>query len=1009
MGNVDWNRVGGIMSTSPTPLLDSMSVEFGVPQCALDFAKDALAMLPSGPLGAVRNNILAGKQAAEQKFNEFMMENALDLGMVQYDTNSGRFIWVSDSSEKGVDNNMLGALNDLGGIGTAIGIGSAAWAMGNAAVDKFNEVKGCLDKFTSFESLSKGVSHLGHELFGFSEGGHDYSASAATEANSKLYDEQKDTLEYIVNFVDKCDKQLGLIREITQCRQQNPEECPEPCLAGNVIYTQEMWDTAVNKGLISAKDPAYISYIGQEVQNILSGTTLCMVDVTDGVVDTSTTWRNIINISGTLPPQSTKGQYLLSKTGIYYDSYGGGLEYEGCITNIVSAVYYNADGEPRPGRGVPPTMLKWLHHYNPNIGGKGEVVTWSTFNKWANTVFDRDNILESPLMQEFYDEDHFLQVLIDQRNREIYDVSSYISQLQVSGYTEDTALLSNQRQVLYSKIATHDSKINRRKKQIEVHVMLAPSGTPAVKGNIPINEFEGLSKAKLAIERAKQEEILFNPGEVSGIVLPLCPTFIKSEIPQDQFVVDELIVPPVGVGSILASDPLVGGTSGTILSLDSLISTDGLVAIYNFLDSDTVSPDSDDYPTINCVTTSSSDKPVQLVASSVDSMFPSGVGVPFFRGICNFFSGTDENPKASKVPFNVEYAHSAYRPYGYGRVKSGFSDLDSLLYNTSGATFEYWLHLPDLGTANGEGWAADLALSSLHRVVLGCENRGGEYSTSNDNWTVGPQYDNNVRGLMMGFTRDRRLTKNVAPNNTPADNDLTKGLVFYMAPTQSVNTSGVSFLAASADSSYCVDNTLAPSGFYGITVDTSSATSDGSSLNQCSTTFMHAAVTIDYGLDTVSIYLNGKLLKAQSVSQTFGRTGPPQLPSLIDSSSFNYDRQYKGVLPPNPPLFPPNSLGATDFWYWDGPQPKDQGIGVATTPWIIGGGYTDGMHVVDLPTIYTPDSNAGMNFMGGKWGGKKSGLHGYIGSMKLYNRGITSGEVLKNYEAQRGFFENLRV
>ena len=73
MGNVDWNRVGGIMSTSPTPLLDSMSVEFGVPQCALDFAKDALAMLPSGPLGAVRNNILAGKQAAEQKFNEFMM------------------------------------------------------------------------------------------------------------------------------------------------------------------------------------------------------------------------------------------------------------------------------------------------------------------------------------------------------------------------------------------------------------------------------------------------------------------------------------------------------------------------------------------------------------------------------------------------------------------------------------------------------------------------------------------------------------------------------------------------------------------------------------------------------------------------------------------------------------------------------------------------------------------------------------------------------------------------
>ena len=343
------------MSTSPTPILDAMSVEFGVPQCALDFAKDALALLPSGPLGAVRNNILGGKQAAEGKFNDLMMENALDLGIVQYDTDSGKFIWVSDSSEKGVDNNMLGALNDLGGIGTALGIAAAAFEEGTKVVDNLKDIKGCLDKFSSFESLSKGVSHLGHELFGFSDGVHDYSASAATKANSQLYDEQKDTLEFIVNFVNKCDKQLAKIRVITQCRLANPEECPEPCLVGNEIFTQEMWDTAVNSNVISSGDPAYISYIGQEVQNILSGTTLCMVDDTLGASDT---WRNIINISGTLPPQANKGQYLMSKTGLYYDSYGGGLEYEGCISNIVSAVYYNEDGDPLPGRGVPPLMLK---------------------------------------------------------------------------------------------------------------------------------------------------------------------------------------------------------------------------------------------------------------------------------------------------------------------------------------------------------------------------------------------------------------------------------------------------------------------------------------------------------------------------------------------------------------------------------------------------------------------------------------------------------------------------
>ena len=54
-------------------------------------------------------------------------------------------------------------------------------------------------------------------------------------------------------------------------------------------------------------------------------------------------------------------------------------------------------------------------------------------------------------------------------------------------------------------------------------------------------------------------------------------------------------------------------------------------------------------------------------------------------------------------------------------------------------------------------------------------------------------------------------------------------------------------------------------------------------------------------------------------------------------------------------------------------------------------------------------SSEGMNFMGGRWGGKKSGLYGFLGSLKLYNRALSSGEVSKNYKGQRGFFENIKV
>ena len=58
---------------------------------------------------------------------------------------------------------------------------------------------------------------------------------------------------------------------------------------------------------------------------------------------------------------------------------------------------------------------------------------------------------------------------------------------------------------------------------------------------------------------------------------------------------------------------------------------------------------------------------------------------------------------------------------------------------------------------------------------------------------------------------------------------------------------------------------------------------------------------------------------------------------------------------------------------------------------------------------YSEGSNEGMNFMGGKWGGKKSGLGGFLGSLKLYNRAIKDFEIANNYRAQQGFFETIRT
>jgi hypothetical protein len=1009
MALFDYSKASSILTTSPTPLLDALGTEFGVPQCMMDFSKNIMQAFPTGILTGMADSITQGKNAADSVFKNLTNDLNLTLGIVEYDTSLGRFVFVSESSNLGVEEKQKDFLNGLGALGELLGYGAGALVIGDNLKDQYNVVKSCIDQAKTFGALQKGPSVLADKFVGFTdEDGNVFNPPPAATAASEAYDASKPALESTVDFITRANSQLQNIKEIMQARQKDPANNPEPCFWGNL----DVGDGVTLEQSLSAfpTDFNFCDAVeGPDGLPVLVGD-----DDFDPFVD-------VIYCHNREPPVSLNGQYLFSKTGIYYDSYGGGLEYDGCISNIVSAIYYDSEGNPNPGTGVPPNMLKWLYDYNPNIGGKGEIVSWATFNRWAGTVFDINYINESPEIKAYYDDDHFLQVLIDQRNRQVYDVSSYIGDLQASGFAEDSALLSNQRQVLYSMISDHDSKIKRRKKQIEVHVVLAPQDKPAIMGQIPINDFEGLDAAKLAIEKAKQEHLLFNPGECSGVVLPLCPTFIKSEIPQDTFTADEIMVPPVGVGSIISSDPDFYGTSGTVLSLDSKITTKDLAAIYNFLDADIVTPDSNKYFTINCSTSSASDGVAQIVASSVDSMFPSGVGIPYFRGVCNMFSGVsgDGNPKAQAIiaaggSLTDEQKYSAYKPYGYGRIKQGWDNVDSLLYNQTGATFEFWTHIPDLGDP-GIGWNADSSLSSLHRVVMGCENRGGTLTTSSDEWIVGPQFGNNtVRGLLMGFTRDCRITSGTLPSNLPADNDLTKGLMFHMSPTQSVNGSGITFLGASGDISYCVDDQTPPTGFYGLTVDTSTANSTGETLNDCSSSFVMVTVTIDYGSDLASIYLNGDLLKSQSIASTFGRSGPPQIPSMTTLNSFNYDIQYENSLPPNAPLFPPNSLGYRDFWHWEGPVAEGAGIGISLTPWIIGGGYTDGMHVKSpLHTTdlikYFEGSNEGMNFMGGKWGGKKSGLGGFLGSLKLYNRAIKDFEIANNYRAQQGFFETIRT
>jgi hypothetical protein len=160
--------------------------------------------------------------------------------------------------------------------------------------------------------------------------------------------------------------------------------------------------------------------------------------------------------------------------------------------------------------------------------------------------------------------------------------------------------------------------------------------------------------------------------------------------------------------------------------------------------------------------------------------------------------------------------------------------------------------------------------------------------------------------------------------------------------------------------------------------------SHGKKYSDVSSSFVLVNVSVDPNSDEIKMSLDGELMATSSLSEVFGtrKYSPVNIPSLARSNSFEYnDSSISGVkkLQEGPKLHKSGALTPIGF-----------------TPWILGGGYTDGMHLSG-------------NFMGGTTGGLSSGLNGFIGSTKFYSRSLTTEEIRKNYTSQQALFKNIQV
>jgi hypothetical protein len=261
--------------------------------------------------------------------------------------------------------------------------------------------------------------------------------------------------------------------------------------------------------------------------------------------------------------------------------------------------------------------------------------------------------------------------------------------------------------------------------------------------------------------------------------------------------------------------------------------------------------------------------------------------------------------------------------------------------------------------------------SALFKLMLACENTGGVIPDQLEDKDKAEQTFSSdvVRGMVLGFTRSRQITQGLEPIETTAINT-TSQAVFFAAPTRSVNGSDVSFINAAS-----IDGCTSGYAVLGVTVPlTTTIPNTTNKLNDVSGQFLYFSTAFDPENDEIRICVDGELVKTASLSESFGILEGQgiKVPSFAADNSFEYST---------------SSTGKSVFS--NGPK-----LNNLFTPWILGGGYTDGNMV----------TNNG--FMGSRHG-LKSGLNGYMGSVKFYSKALQPYDVKKNFDSQKGFFKNI--
>ena len=893
MAAFDFSLFNSLLGAGTNPVT-AAGTAFGLPSCILQLGLDALGLLPTPLLVAILKAILAGMRLADGALKAIFGKIRDFLGYIGILDENGEFVFLSKIFGALGDNDLVALLAGITGFIAAIGATAGnLYANYQNVADAIRRIKECLESFKESRRLQdRGLGEqppMDPEAFqDFVEGS---LAIELIEAEAALA------------FIGDANRQAEAIRSIIRDRRNNPSLEPQ--------FVPGVCEFFVNTPFAANCPPPASA-------------------IPDGTGE-----KPIFRLTFG-PPKSSTGQFILSQDGLYFDSQTSG---------IFPVLTYLDQKKSQLNKG---DLWKFLQ--DPNLGGRGKGFSTKDLNLYFNTLLDPASINDSEYLKVYYDNDGFLQELLGNRNKRVYDLSAQIHDLE-----DDNAPLSiifNLKQSLISENNRLLEKINKRKKQIELAVVLPSiyqTGSFYPPGAVPINDFSYLAGTNIDLDIQKQKALSFSQVDISGVVSPiqLQNIYVENKANTRNSTLDHLILAENGDGAIIFDGSSVSSVDGLILQTENYLTTEGLFAMYNFLDTDVVVPSSTQFLLRNSASIGGQYY-AQLVANSPEDIFSRGLGIPYLQGIT----------KHSNTTTNLVSGLGSYIRLPDAKP---FNDL---LYNLEGASIDFWVHVPNIKSDTGVG-----NVSSLYRIVLANENSGyeGDGTNIDSEYVSNDRGTNTVRGFLMGFTRDRRITKGLPASNNSSDNAVS-ATSFFIAPTQSISLSSVALVNRSSfDGLDCRAGTK----YHSMKVDIAGA------LENCSSTFCHFAVTFDPKQDEIKIYFDGSLVATSGMSYVFG-TEPNTMPNLPTSKK------------PNSFFYNPITVNST------APASLKSGptLDPVFTPWIVGGGFTDGFAY-------------GGNFLGGLYGGIISGLRGRLGSIKFYSKPLEKSEVLNNYNTHKNFFKNI--